>query len=723
MTDWTSFYGPVDDRVQSNLAGACHVLFRKYLPEDGSWRDRAFADLEHLAPGVQPSDHVDRALLDEARERLAGRIQWAPEAALVAQGVMMDRHRHAGNGLTAWVLAAALQRRRQYPLDSVIRSGLDAMRRLKAITPERIALLEPLPADVPGLLDRLQQAAGTPGLQVKVRRYFEAIAELLEAVQSGRPQIIRDRDIPVSESIGPDGGQYLSGGFVPLPAAIAGPPALQAADRVPVAHVPVASDDPGNLAPQPVASVRLAGAARAAARRALAVPAEQDPLTPHEVATLVEACRRNGADPAFQYLLALLSFGAVLPRTPQEAPAALCRADRGLEIRVFVSLPPFDALLEDDLSGPGPEPGPASDPTDRAEGLRLAEPVGLDLAAIRAGVDPGLVAAALQALRPGLARPLSLGRIRRYRQDWLRRAGADPAVIGFLTRTDPAMRAQMHYTAIDKAVLQDWHRRYLADGLSLAAVAVPPAQGRHGSRLDLPLSFVADVFTEQKLEVRRHRLGEAACRQRIVAAHNVFLVYTLMVLSFATGHRPVNQPFQYWSDVEGDLMWISDKTGRGDRGSRVVVLCPTARRQFDHWCAHLDHLARQLVKLSPEPDRVIASLARARPQPSADSTPLPLLFWLDEAARPKPLTADRQGKGMAPVLPTALNWTRHILRSHLVGVHPGEVIDAFLGHAHLGEEAFAPTSSLGLRDLRRLGQSIEALLAGCGIEAVESPCA
>ena len=40
---------------------------------------------------------------------------------------MMDRYRAAGNALTAWVLAAALQRRRQYPLDSVIRSGLDAM--------------------------------------------------------------------------------------------------------------------------------------------------------------------------------------------------------------------------------------------------------------------------------------------------------------------------------------------------------------------------------------------------------------------------------------------------------------------------------------------------------------------------------------------------------------------------------------------------------------------
>ena len=75
MTDWTSFYGPVDDRVQSNLAGACHVLFRKYLPEDGSWRDRAFADLEHLAPGVQPSDHVDRGLLDEARARMGGELQ------------------------------------------------------------------------------------------------------------------------------------------------------------------------------------------------------------------------------------------------------------------------------------------------------------------------------------------------------------------------------------------------------------------------------------------------------------------------------------------------------------------------------------------------------------------------------------------------------------------------------------------------------------------------
>ena len=52
MTDWTSFYGPVDDRTQSTLAKACLEYFR--------------------------------ALLDEARDRLAGRIAWAPEAALVA---------------------------------------------------------------------------------------------------------------------------------------------------------------------------------------------------------------------------------------------------------------------------------------------------------------------------------------------------------------------------------------------------------------------------------------------------------------------------------------------------------------------------------------------------------------------------------------------------------------------------------------------------------------
>ena len=45
------------------------------------------------------------------------------------------------------------------------------------------------------------------------------------------------------------------------------------------------------------------------------------------------------------------------------------------------------------------------------EGLRLAEPVGLDLAAIRAGVDPGLVVAALQALKPGRVR---LSCLRRY---------------------------------------------------------------------------------------------------------------------------------------------------------------------------------------------------------------------------------------------------------------------------------------------------------------------
>ena len=191
-----------------------------------------------------------------------------------------------------------------------------------------------------------------------------------------------------------------------------------------------------------------------------------------------------------------------------------------------------------------------------------------------------------------------------------------------------------------------------------------------------------------------------------------------MLLYLASGHRPVGQPFERLADFERQtgLLWISDKTGRGGRGTRMIVLPPSALRQIDHWHDHLTRLAARLNwrDRSLVTDRIAPALSLA-------SDARPLFFLLGPDGRPRELSADEQKAAFKSVLATPLNWSRHILRSALIGQVPGPALDAWLGHAHQGEEGFRPASGLGLRDLRDIADRIEVILAAHGAMPLESP--
>lgn len=141
----------------------------------------------------------------------------------------------------------------------------------------------------------------------------------------------------------------------------------------------------------------------------------------------------------------------------------------------------------------------------------------------------------LKPLRAKLARPLTRRRILRYKEDWLRRAGADAATIGFLTAKSPSDRAQMHYTALKQQTLLDWHLRYLGEALGISPVEQRPSGALYGSDLRLPPALLRDVFEEFRRDLRRQTLPGVGSFEQVAAAHNAFASYTLMVLYFC--HR------------------------------------------------------------------------------------------------------------------------------------------------------------------------------------------
>jgi hypothetical protein len=694
------------------LLGAASLLIDRGLPADHSWRKQAQKDIDDLCRYVEGLELPDAVALDRVVTALKDEKSQseAPFAMFLAARVRNPDDRKIGNALSAWIVAAALQRFRATPKQNAIRQGLNAVRGLRTKAPGELRRLS-LPLDDPRTLLEQLDIARNAAAEKTVRSYFRAASALIRTALKKGPAIQQTREAGAALQAGPammglredavfEGVTQITGGVVSEHAGLAGPPALQRADQVVSTMTLQGENDTGAVTPRRTAEARLRKGARAAARRELSLAAEHDPLTPHEAQTLTRWLGANADDPAHAPLMADLVFGAAL------GGGVWTKQGGHLGLSLEVALPDFEPLVE------------SNDAYSAKERLFLPAPPGAaDLTADKAASDA--VAAALKVLRGGLARSLTRTRIVRFKADWLRRAGADAAIIGFLTGQSPGARAQMHYSCIAQSTLLEWHRRYLEHGLGLSLPDWPPPDGVYGSRLRLPGTLLRAVFEEARRDVRHHRLHGLGSAAQIASAHNAFMIYTLMVLYLGSGHRPVSHPFEYRSDfdLEAGVLWISDKTGRGARGTRLLPLPHCAIAQVQAWIDHLERLRDRLrlthAELADGP--VAAALALKKCDRG------PFFFRLDMRGRAEALRPSVQAEAVRPILPAALNWTRHVLRSALLEECQPAALDAFLGHGHIGEDPFVSGTSLRFADLRPVAETIQRLMTSLSVKPVGSP--
>jgi hypothetical protein len=694
------------------LLGAASLLVDHGLPANHPWREQAQGDLDMLCGAAGEPETPDATALDRVVAALRDeKIQSeAPLAMFLAARVRNPDDRKIGNVLSAWILAAALQRLRITPKQNAIRQGLNAVRGLKTRAPAELRRLS-LPLDTPEELLKQLDDARHAAAEKTVRSHFRAASALIRTALKKGPAIQQTREAGAASEVEPalmglrehavfEGVTRITGGFVPEQAGLAGPSALQRADQVVATVTLQGENDTGAVTPRRTAEARLRKGARAAARRELSLAAEHDPLTRHEAQTLTRWLDANADDPAHALLMADLVFGAAA------SDGVWTRQGGHLGLSLEVALPDFEPLVESD------------DAYSAKERLFLPAPPGAAVPTAGKAADDAL-ATALKALRGGLARPLTRTRVVRFKADWLRRAGADAAIIGFLTGQSPGARAQMHYSCIAQPTLLDWHRRYLERGLGLSVPDWPPPDGVYGSRLRLPGTLLRAVFEEARREVRHHRLHGLGSTAQLAAAHNAFMIYTVMVLYLGSGHRPVSHPFEYRSDfdLEAGVLWISDKTGRGARGTRLLPLPHCAIAQVHAWIDHLERLRDRLrlthAALADGP--VAAALALKERDRG------PFFFRLDIRGRTEALRPSVQEEAARPVLPAALNWTRHVLRSALLEECQPAALDAFLGHGHIGEDPFVSGASLRFADLLPVAEKIQGLMTSLSVKPVESP--
>lgn len=696
---------------------------------------------EVVAAAPPAGEDVNRAALAAIHARLMaqGRIMTAQLAAAVAA---QPRRAPDGDGLQGradrlggWVVAAALSRLDVKTDEHCILAGADALRLLK--TKDRTVDLGRI--DLAGVtefvavVERLEAIRSDPGAGPVGEMFDERLEKLLALFRAAaterdardrtpggrrwRERVVAaaddDDDEPRLIDL-VDGDDKASGcGDADREQREAERQADEPRDALHVACVGATVDD------RERATARTATAVVVAATRALALPAEPDVLTANDARVIIEAVQAAPDDPALQVLALILVFGRRAVRLKQ----AFASKDAATTARWSLHSPGYALDLTvnlPDLTEPG---DPFDDPERRPaapEYVRLVPPLSINVENLyevdKAGLDE-----AMAALRPRLVRPLTEGRVARWLETWLRRAGIDIAVIGVLCGLDPGARAQMHYTVLSGDAIRAAWERALVEGLRLPETPERIDAATHiGSSVRPCLAAHRQAVATLAARATTP-LDPAAPLSALAAVHDAFALYTLELLFLSTGHRPVSAPFGQYGDYDlaTGVMWISDKDTRGGPAARIVALPPSAVAQLSFWEAHLRALAARLESLgSPVPRTRITPIFT----PPRGDAPRPLFFFLDCDGAVVEVSQKILGERRRGVLPSPTNAGRHMLRTHLVSVGmPPHAIDAVLGHGRLGEEPLTFDSALGFADLQRIAMAAQALLEERGLTPLRSP--
>lgn len=308
---------------------------------------------------------------------------------------------------------------------------------------------------------------------------------------------------------------------------------------------------------------------------------------------------------------------------------------------------------------------------------------------------------------------LTIGRISRYLEHWMVNQGVDQAVISLIRGQSHKERPALAYMHQNRESVFNHYSHFvnsIYQTVNLSA-NLPTFKGAPialGSRLHFSEKILGNFF-----DLLASPLADISDPVRF---HNHYVIYTWNLISFSTGHRDVNAPLGLYGDFNPyqKTWWISDKERRHNLAARTLVIPPTAIQQAKLYKEHLKNIARLYRLTAPNiaehcEEQVLKSNAN-------------MLFFLEEQdgnLKPIDLTSGRISSFLENRLPWAKNWARHHLRTELSlrSVNP-EVIDGWMGHEELGEEALGPFSILSICDFQELANKIEEILTHYQIEAL-----
>ncbi len=291
------------------------------------------------------------------------------------------------------------------------------------------------------------------------------------------------------------------------------------------------------------------------------------------------------------------------------------------------------------------------------------------------------------------------------------------------------------YQALHPAVLQRHYELVFSNGPVPREIGIPLSEmDPHVGSAKVPRTMVVRALG-LKFRYMLNWQSMFEYHQPFAEIHNTFIIYSYLLLGFATGFRPVINPVGhavYFATSTNELV-LSEKDRPNFAHCRPVWLPKVAVEQFHHLLDHLKHLESRLVLFDPQ--LAGGGLAMRQEFPIISGNRKADIDAANDVANFMFLINDTGGRTL--LSPATVNdW---LLNKQLGSLHdnawrqgyrtalresgcPDRIVRAAMGHWRSGEEAFYRFSAL-LPDVyrRELDAHISGVMKRIAWDAVASP--
>jgi hypothetical protein len=180
--------------------------------------------------------------------------------------------------------------------------------------------------------------------------------------------------------------------------------------------------------------------------------------------------------------------------------------------------------------------------------------------------------------------------------------------------------------------------------------------------------------------------------------HNLLTLYTLLMFSYTTGVRGISTPYLNLSEIDPELRLgtLTDKDSGVGYKTRLIRVTPMLLKQMEFY--------KDFIACAPH-------LPQDRKLPC---------FFLDEELKPVEVRPKTLVPIMQDFLPFPVNIHRRFVSSELLDAGcPPEIVSAWMGHWHRGEEPWGKFSSFSFHDYVSVLESfLDPLIEYLGFRAL-----
>ncbi|MEZ5471321.1 MAG: hypothetical protein R3E90_06035 [Marinicella sp.] len=317
----------------------------------------------------------------------------------------------------------------------------------------------------------------------------------------------------------------------------------------------------------------------------------------------------------------------------------------------------------------------------------------------------------LDIINSQIYRPITINQITNYMSYWMSNEDVDSSIINLVRGTADKLSGTNYYlTSINN--ICHVYDSYLSHLCQVGDIKLPQQTnmifGCIGSNVVVKSHFVSRLF-----QVLSNRLNQTQLnnKEQIKEHHNLFTVYTILLLNLCTGHRPVDHPYMTldYFDLESDRIFINDKGHKYGDNHRVLVLPQIAVKQINAYLNYLQELSHTYRLIDSELVSTVNQILKGQ---------LPLFHFLH--TKLVPIKNRQLTKKLKNIFPVKSNWNRHYMRTTLRGYGvDGQSVDLWMGHEGIGGSGLAQHAAGSMQQLVAVADQIEKITADLKIEMIK----